>query len=849
VSERIAAFAGPIVGLALFAFAAWILHRELATVDYRDVLVHFRAVPPGRVALAFALTVAGYLALTGYDTLALRWLGRKLAYPRIALASFVAYVLSHNVGFAFLSGSAVRYRMFTSWGVPAAELARAITFNILTFWLGFLTVGGLVLTFAPLAVPESWHVPFATTRPIGVAFLCALGVYLAGSVRGGAVTLRGFAIGIPRPAMTLAQMALSSVDWLLAAGVLFVLLPETPGLGFPTLAGIFLLAQVAGLVSHVPAGLGVFETALVLLLSPWLPGDVVLGSALAYRIVYYLIPLGIALLLFAGFEALERRTALRAAGDWLEQSLQDVVPRFFAAAAFAAGAMLLLSVATPGIPSRMEWLEDLLPLPLLELSHFLASAAGVALLLLARALQQRVDAAWGLTIALLLSGAVASLAKGLDFEEASVLTAMAAGLLLFRRAFYRRSSLLAQTLAPASIAGVALCLVGAGFVVAFAYREVGYAQELWWQFAFDAHAPRSLRALAGGAIALAALSAARLLRPAPPLDAPDKEAIARVLPLVAAARHSSAHLALLGDKRILFHESGTGFLMYGVQRRSFVAMGDPVGPKDVRRELAWEFRELADRHGSSAVFYEVGAEDLPIYLELGLRLRKLGEEARVPLADFSLAGGARKGLRAAHNRAIRDGCRFEIVAPGAVGPLLPELRAVSDEWLRSKRTREKRFSLGAFDEDYLARCPLAVVRHAERIAAFANVWAPVDREEASVDLMRHADAAPPGVMDFLFVELLLWAQHDGYRFFSLGMAPLAGFEHHRLAPLWNRLGALLFRHGEQFYNFRGLRSFKDKFDPVWEPRFLASPGGIAVPFVLTDVAALISGGVTGVVTR
>ena len=174
---------------------------------------------------------------------------------------------------------------------------------------------------------------------------------------------------------------------------------------------------------------------------------------------------------------------------------------------------------------------------------------------------------------------------------------------------------------------------------------------------------------------------------------------------------------------------------------------------------------------------------------------------------------------------------------------------VSEEWLRSKRTREKRFSLGAFDEDYLARCPLAVVRHGGRIAAFANVWAPDCREEVSVDLMRHTDAAPSGVMDFLFIELLLWAQQSGYRWFSLGMAPLGGFESHRLAPLWNRLGALLFRHGGEFYNFKGLRSFKDKFDPVWEPRFLASPGGLAVPFVLTDVAALISGGVAGVVAR
>ncbi len=198
---------------------------------------------------------------------------------------------------------------------------------------------------------------------------------------------------------------------------------------------------------------------------------------------------------------------------------------------------------------------------------------------------------------------------------------------------------------------------------------------------------------------------------------------------------------------------------------------------------------------------------------------------------------------------LREGCSFEVIGREAVAAHCDELRAVSDEWLSSKRTREKRFSIGLFDLEYLQRCPLALVRREGRIIAFANLWAPVAREELSIDLMRQLDSAPSGVMEYLFTELMVWGSAQGYRWFSLGMAPLSGFEHHRLASLWNRLGALLFRHGEQFYNFKGLRAFKEKFDPVWEPRYLAAPGGLATPFVLTDVAALISGGVTGVITR
>jgi len=197
----------------------------------------------------------------------------------------------------------------------------------------------------------------------------------------------------------------------------------------------------------------------------------------------------------------------------------------------------------------------------------------------------------------------------------------------------------------------------------------------------------------------------------------------------------------------------------------------------------------------------------------------------------------------------REGCSFELVPASGVAPLLDELEAISHAWLAHKNTREKRFSLGFFDRGYLLRLPVALVRKAGRIIAFANVWPSEARVELSIDLMRYDESAPPGVMEYLFTQLMIWGRAEGYRYYSLGMAPLSGFERHRLAPLWNRLGALLFRHGEHFYNFQGLRNFKDKFDPEWEPRHLASPGGLAAPLVLTRIAALVSGGASKLVTR
>jgi phosphatidylglycerol lysyltransferase len=157
--------------------------------------------------------------------------------------------------------------------------------------------------------------------------------------------------------------------------------------------------------------------------------------------------------------------------------------------------------------------------------------------------------------------------------------------------------------------------------------------------------------------------------------------------------------------------------------------------------------------------------------------------------------------------------------------------------------------MGFFSEDYLSRFPAGVIRKEQKIIAFANIWAGAEKEELSIDLMRYLPEAPYGVMEHLFVQLMLWGNREGYQWFNLGMAPLSGLQDHVLAPLWNRVGAFIFRHGEHFYNFQGLRQYKEKFDPTWEPRYLASPGGFALPRIFANIASLMSGGLKGLVTK
>lgn len=214
----------------------------------------------------------------------------------------------------------------------------------------------------------------------------------------------------------------------------------------------------------------------------------------------------------------------------------------------------------------------------------------------------------------------------------------------------------------------------------------------------------------------------------------------------------------------------------------------------------------------------------------------------MPLPEFSLKGGKRANLRAGVNRAEREGLSFEVIPADAVAPLLPELQAISDDWLQQQQGREKGFSVGRFDPAYLSQLPVALVRQQGRLVAFANLQVTACKEEASIDLMRHRPDAPAGTMDFLFARIMLHLQAEGYQRFGLGMSPLAGMAERRQAPRWQRLGRLLYKYGDRFYRFRGLHSFKDKFEPQWEARYLATPGGLAPVFVLADIAALIGGG-------
>ncbi|HTK28044.1 MAG TPA: phosphatidylglycerol lysyltransferase domain-containing protein, partial [Vicinamibacterales bacterium] len=488
----------------------------------------------------------------------------------------------------------------------------------------------------------------------------------------------------------------------------------------------------------------------------------------------------------------------------------------------------------------LEVLEQVVPLPLVEVSHAAAAVTGLLLLVLARGLAKGYRAALGATITVLLLAAASSLLKGLDYEEALILSGLALAAWSQAPLFDRPSRgpwFGGRDLAVAAIALFLFLSFGA-----FANRVTPSTLGRVKYFGYRFERARYLRTASTLSIAVMAGALYVLLRFPVRFTRLPEEEIDRTLELHRAiGRGTSAMMVANGDKAV-FRVEDRGFCLYRTIGPYLVVFADPAIASPAERDeflnALFAFAAELDRR---PLFYQVSLEWIPPLHDRGYAFFKLGEEALLPLARVTLDGPQGKMYRQILRRGERDGLAFRVLAPYEIAPLLPVLRGISDDWLAAKGQRERQFSIGFFDERYIQRFPCAVIEREGHVLAFANLLRGPRREEVSIDLMRYRTEGP-SVMDFLFASLFFHAKEQGFERFNLGMAPLASVGRFQGAHARERLANVLFQHGETWYNFQGLRFYKDKFDPEWEPRYMAYPGAWEWPAAITNVSALVAGG-------
>ncbi len=296
----------PIISACLFALAFWVLYHELKDYHYREIMHYFHNLTSSRLFLALFSSVLSYLMLIGYDILGMWYIRHPLGYGKVAFASYIGYAFSNSIGFSFISGGVIRYRFYSAWGLSAAEIAKVVAFCIFSSFLGFFTLAGISFLIKPETIPAYLRLPFYSVRPVGFFFIALIATYFGLILfLKKPLSIRGRMLRLPSKKLLPAQILVSTLDWAFAAFTLYFLLPSTAKISLPGFISIFMTAQFAGLVSHVPGGLGIFEVVVLLLLPPVLTHPQIIGSLVSFRVVYYFLPLAIATLMLGVNELLQ----------------------------------------------------------------------------------------------------------------------------------------------------------------------------------------------------------------------------------------------------------------------------------------------------------------------------------------------------------------------------------------------------------------------------------------------------------------------------------------------------------------------------------------------------------------
>ncbi|MCH6202480.1 bifunctional lysylphosphatidylglycerol flippase/synthetase MprF [Brucella ciceri] len=836
-------FLFPIAGIAIALLAIYVLENLLQHTSRTETLAALHNISWATLALAVFFTALSYAAVALYDVVAVDTIAPNQIPRRLAaVAGAAGYAISNALGFSLLTGGALRYRIYAAEGVSLADIGKIVGTSWFAIWFALIIMVGAALLIDPRDVPWLSAIDSRIDIVAGIAILGGIAwliYWLSHGQR--SFTIGSFSLRLPNSKGALLQIFAGLVDVGAAAATLYVLMPADAVPSFAVFALVYVIAIVLGIASHAPGGLGAFEATIIAGLGLGGKPDAI-AALLAYRLIYTIMPLVVATAGILIWEIMRRRHMLGKQARFAKRLVEPLVPGLSASIIFLGGIMLLVSGATPDLRYRVEVLSDIVPESFMEMSHLAASLVGVALLIVARGLSKRLARAWVAAQILLLCGAAFSLAKGLDWEEAITLCLFAFTLWGFRDSFYRRPISGPFDLSWNWIATVGTTVLVSTWLGFFVYRHVEYSNTLWWDFAWNGNAPRFLRATVLVFAVVAAVGLYSIINRNGHRRRKVDYSIPPAVPaLVAQWPHTDAALALLGDKQFLLAPDNSSFIMYSQSGGSLIALGEPIGNEQTGKELAWSFHGLADKLALRTVFYGVGPQSLPLFLDMGLVALKLGEVARVDLAEFSLEGPRRQPFRYADRKIDKDGLTFEIIPSADVPPLIPRLQEISDAWLDFKSGSEKGFSLGYFDEEYMKRFDVAVLKRDGEIVAFANIWRGADKYEITVDLMRYMPNVHKLLMDALFAKLLMAGKEEGYKWFNLGAAPLSGLSGSRLASRWNRFGSFIYKRGADLYHFGGLKAFKEKFDPVWTPHYMVCPGGLETPRALLDATTLING--------
>lgn len=606
---------------------------------------------------------------------------------------------------------------------------------------------------------------------------------------------------------------------------------------------LFMVANVIGVISMVPGGLGSFDVLMIVELGQLgLDSSAAVVWLLFYRLFYYVIPF----LIGAGLFAQDAGKRLNAYLEGLPvQLIRKAAFGFLVVFLYFSGIMLLLRGVAPDLAFQNTLYQRLYPYTFLFLDRVTNVIVAFLILGFGRGIASRVKRAYWPTVIVMIVAMVASLREDNHLRFIVFLILVVIALILTRRELTRDR--LALSWGNKLIDGAVFGLTFIFYAFAVFYNAPAiHHRHVPDVFLFPSER-MFFTTLIG--VMLAALTVYLIFRylSAPTKSLADPYDEARLKAVVAKfGGNEVSHLGLMRDKSLHFYQvdgEDRVFFLFKKKADKLIVMGEPVGDETQIPAAIADFMKQADDQDMSLVFYEIN-ESLTMKLhEFGFDFMKFGEEGYVDVTTFTLAGTKRKGERALMHKFEREGYSVELLKPPFDDALLDDLQTVSDSWLDGRS--EKGFSLGFFDRHYLNQAPIAVVRAPDgKIVAFATDMPTGNNEVTSIDLMRSSADAPSGIMDEVFIHLFELAKDRGFKYFNMGMAPLANVGTSSYSFIEEKIAHLVYEYGYRFYGFQGLRSYKNKYVTEWVPKYVAYRKRTSLLFTLLQIMMVVNQKVT-----
>ena len=827
--------------------------EQIRNIDFYELSVAIRSLTLFQIILLIFLGLTASASMTLYDYAIIKYFEHRIKPRMFFNIAFAANSLNNLLGMGGLAGATVRTILLRKNDLG---LNVSIYYNVLlapAMPTGLSIMGVWFLFFSGDAGHIVEKYPWLYIGIAGVILILPAFFFLDRILD--RFPQKDISLTLHRSVkLKLKLVGISFFEWMAAFFVFYYIVSMFyQDIGIGAVLGVYSIAAIAGIMSFMPGGLGSFDLiALIGLQRYGMETSNALAVLVLFRVFFFLTPafVGMAFmilnLMMDGREKLFSYSYITNFGFFNSamkyyKTYNDFINVLLSIMVFAGGIVLLISAVKPGIAERMALIAGYIPVSLLNFSQMISIVIGFLLCVLSVEILYKVKRAYSMAVRFLAAGIIFTFLKGLDFEEGLFLLTVLILLRFSKPNFYRfsipvRFSKVIMVSALGLVAILLYYVMSERIFIEFLSHDFSYVQDSGFYGDILFHSMITFMIFSGFLFFL--YFKKPRLENDPLFEDPDLEKL--TLFLKDHTGDALSHLLFLGDKKFFWAAGNRVVIPYAKFRDLIVVLGDPIGRREDLPAAIHEFQDFLDKYGYEAVFYEVSDRFLSIYHESGYYFFKLGEEAIIDLDAFSLAGASRSNLRHTFNSFCKKGYTFEILDPPFGVSFLAECREISEEWLAGRK--EMGFSMGWHNETYLNRSKIAALRDPEgKLLAFVSLMPSYDGNQSmSTDLMRIRSEVPHGTMDFIFLSLINYLKENHFRYFNLGMAPLSNVGMTPYSHFRERMARFAFQYGKFFYSFEGLRKYKEKYDPVWKPRYLAYPQLISLPATILEISMLVS---------